>query len=1026
MAIDVSTIALAIDSTAAVKAKDDLNQLAPAMAAVEKSTDGVTAATGRMGDGMAVVSKTTVRARVDMSDAAQKYIDALQKEIDVFGKNRAESEKIEAAAMRFTRAEQDKVAALGAAIDALHREEDASKSAASQQDRHTASQEAFMARLREKVALQGLDAAATDRHHAAQLGLGDDASKLITQLEVGTAKMAAHKAETLAAAGATHEFGFHTAQSKRELLVLAHELSQGNFKKFGGSMMVLGEQTGAASLLFSGMGLAILSVVAVLGTLSYGVIKGAIEQEHFNKALVLTGNFAGQTNDSIQTLTKTLATSTHATVGAARGVAEALAATGEVGPRLIGPMADAMLRIQRLNGESTDKMVKDYAKLAEAPTKWAMEHNKASNDINVVQFETIRRLEELGQKEEAALVVMKAVSAHVSGDHAMAFGSLERAAHAAGESFSTFFDWMKSVGREATAQDRLRQINVELQGIQDKREMAAYAPNRNPMGGSAKAESDGAANETRLGLEREVVLREQAGKARKAYYDAESGEVQKRAIAASVQLKLLDDRARGVDKLKLALEKLAEQEAAEVGGQRDAGNKNYTISQAVHDKRVAEIERENKPRGIGRATLEDVDLERAKKAIAQEDALYKSRETMLALYFSTGLMDAAKYYAARQAAQDEHLEKTKTGYAKEIALIESRAGNAKTPDERIKFQKELVDATEKYNVALAAIAQTGAMDAITRIGKASQEAARLSDADASAVARQVEAAEKLVKADQAAFEQSGMTRREIEKQRIARLELTASHIEERIAVMAMMGFGVDQIAQQKILLDFARQGIALDRQKSESSNQLATGAQLALGKYREAAGDSAAYGEKMISGSFSRMEDAILNFAKTGKLSFSGLFSFMADEFLRQQIRMQLSSATTGGASGMGLLGSLMGAAGGMFGLGGVGMGTNLTGASLPTAGGRLLGGSVNEGQSYLVGEMGPEVLRMGSQGGAVTPNAATAGASAGSGAMHFDFSGQTINVGQGVSRSEMSAAVQQGNAASEARIRRLMKNGNV
>ena len=1023
MAIDVSTIALAIDSTAAVKAKDDLNQLAPAMAAVEKGTDGVTAATGRMGDGMAVVSKTTVRARVDMSDAAQKYIDALQKEIDVFGKNRAESEKIEAAAMRFTRTEQDKAAALGAAIDALHREEDASKSAASQQDRHTASQEAFMTRLREKVALQGLDAAATDRHHAAQLGLGDDASKLITQLEVGTAKMAAHKAETLAAAGATHEFGFHTAQSKRELLVLAHELSQGNFKKFGGSMMVLGEQTGAASLLFSGMGLAVLSVVAVLGTLSYGVIKGAIEQEHFNKALVLTGNFAGQTNDSIQTLTKTLAANTHATVGAARGVAEALAATGEVGPRLIGPMADAMLRIQRLSGESTDKMVKDYAKLAEAPAKWAMEHNRASNDINVVQFETIRRLEELGHKEEAALLVMKAVSAHVSGEHAMAFGTLERAAHATGESFSTFFDWMKSIGREATAQDRLHQINVELQGIQDKRDMAAYAPNRNPMGGSAKAESDGAANETRLGLEREVVLREQAGKARKAYYDAESGEIQKRAIAASVQLKLLDDRARGVDKLKLALEKLAEQEAAEVAGQRDAGNKNYTVSKSAHDKRVAEIKRENKPHH--KANPEDVDLERIKKSIAQEDAIYRMHETTLSTLFGNGLLDAAKYYAARQAVQDEHLEKTKAGYAKEIALIESRTASAKTPDERIKFQKELIDATEKYNVALATIAQTGAIDAITRIGKASQEAARLSDADASAVGRQIEAAEKLVKADQAAFEQSGMTRREIERQRIARLELTASHIEERIAVMAMMGFGVDQIAQQKILLDFARQGIALDKQKLESSNRFATGAQLALGKYREAAGDSAAYGEKMISGSFSRMEDAILNFAKTGKLSFSGLFSFMADEFLRQQIRMQLSSATTGGASGMGLLGNLMSAAGGMFGLGGIGMGTNLTGASLPTAGGRLLGGSVNEGQSYLVGELGPEVLRMGSQGGAVTPSAVNPNSGGGS-AMHFDFSGQTINVGQGVSRSEMSAAVQQGNAASEARIRRLMKNGNV
>lgn len=1023
MAIDVTTIALAIDSTSAVKAKDDLTQLAPAMSAVEKGTDGITAATGRMGAGLASVSTNSIRSRADMSDAAQKYIDALQKEIDTFGRTRAEIEKIEAASLRFTRAEQDKAAALGAAIDALHREEDASKAAAGQQDRLAASQEAYMARLREKVALQGLDAIATERHAAAQLGLTSESGKLIAQLETGAAKMALHKAETAAASGAMHEFGFNTARSKTELLVLAHELSQGNFKRFGGSMMVLGEQTGVASLLFTGMGAAVLGVVAVLGVLSYSVVKGAVDQENFNKSLVLTGNFAGQTNDSIQTLTRTLTTNTSATVGMARGAVEALAATGEVGPRLIGPMADAMLRIQRLNGESTEKMVKDYAKLAEAPTKWALEHNKAANDINVAQFETIRRLEELGQKEEAALLVMKAVSAHVSGDHAMAFGTLERAMHATSEGFSSFGDWMKSIGRETTMQDRLHQINTELQGIQDKREIATYMPARR---GDAQAASVSAETEQRLSLERETILREQAGKARTAYYAAESGEVQKRAIAASAALKALDDRARGVDKLKLALEKLAEQEAAEVAGQRDAGNKGFAISQAAHDKRVAEIERENKPRGMGHSTLEDVDLEKAKKAIAQEDALFKSRETMLALYFNQGLMDATRYYAARQNAQDEYLEKTKAGYAKEIALIESRAASAKTPDERIKFQKELADATEKYNVALAAIAQTGAIDAITRIGKASQEAARLSDADALATARQIEAAEKLLKADQVAFDQSGMTRREIEKQRIARLELTASYQDERIAVMVMMGFTTEQIAQQRILLDLARQGIELDKKKVESSGQFSTGAQLALNKYKESAGESAATGEKFVTGSLTRMEDAILNFAKTGKLSFTGLFTFMADEFLRQQIRMTVASATAGGASGGGgLLGGLISAAGSMFGLGGTGIGTNLTGAGLPTSGGRAGGGSVNGGQDYLVGEMGPEVLRMGSQGGTVIPNAATAGG-ASSQAMHFDFSGQTINIGQGVSRGEVTAAVQQGNAASEMRIKRLMRNGNI
>jgi len=76
-------------------------------------------------------------------------------------------------------------------------------------------------------------------------------------------------------AKAMEGFGFHTAGAKRGLLVLAHELSQGNYSRFGGSLLVLGERTGAAALLFSGMGLAALGATAVLGGFAAAAFKGA-------------------------------------------------------------------------------------------------------------------------------------------------------------------------------------------------------------------------------------------------------------------------------------------------------------------------------------------------------------------------------------------------------------------------------------------------------------------------------------------------------------------------------------------------------------------------------------------------------------------------------------------------------------------------------------------------------------------------------------------------------------------------------
>lgn len=84
------------------------------------------------------------------------------------------------------------------------------------------------------------------------------------------------------------------------------------------------------------------------------------------------------------------------------------------------------------------------------------------------------------------------------------------------------------------------------------------------------------------------------------------------------------------------------------------------------------------------------------------------------------------------------------------------------------------------------------------------------------------------------------------------------------------------------------------------------GANKAFDDYLKNARDNSKFAENLVVGGLQRMEDALINFAKTGKLSFSDLFSFMAEEYLRQQIRMSIADFATGGkgAGGASILAS--------------------------------------------------------------------------------------------------------------------------
>jgi len=104
---------------------------------------------------------------------------------------------------------------------------------------------------------------------------------------------------------------------------------------------------------------------------------------------------------------------------------------------------------------------------------------------------------------------------------------------------------------------------------------------------------------------------------------------------------------------------------------------------------------------------------------------------------------------------------------------------------------------------------------------------------------------------------------------------------------------------------------------------------------------------------FKGMEDALTEFVMNGKLSFKSLADSIIKDMIRIAIQQTITAPLTGWFKGL-FKGPSIGTQVG-----------NLAGEFAPKA----MGGPVGAGRSYLVGERGPELLRLGSKGGHITPN---------------------------------------------------------
>lgn len=377
--------------------------------------------------------------------------------------------------------------------------------------------------------------------------------------------------------------------------------------------MVLLQQGSQISTQFGGVGNAIKGIASVItparvaftglagavGAFAIAAFQGYQEGIQLQKQLAITGNFAGMTADSFERSAARIQAASGATAAATREMLMGAAGSGAFGPASIDSATQAMVRLQRLTGQSSEDVVKLFSGMSKGVANWAAETNRSYNFLNVEQYKYIRQLEEQGRQEQAMMVASNALNDALK-TRTVELGYLERGWKAVKEGASNAWNAMLNVGRPDTLGDQIAAVEARLRNSEALREgmrkRGQPVPEKGPEILALEAElealrevarmqqraADGTASRAAANQAAIAAERKAEEDRKRAASEAESLDKQRQAILQSLrdevtkltegedQLTLTRLRSLGAteQQIKAATDLLAQRKAAADGAER--------------------------------------------------------------------------------------------------------------------------------------------------------------------------------------------------------------------------------------------------------------------------------------------------------------------------------------------------------------------------------------------------------------------------------------------------------------------------
>lgn len=694
-----------------------------------------------------------------------------------------------------------------------------------------------------------------------------------------------------------------TRQAQENVVQLGNALSTGDWGSGARAVAQIGVGAGASMGSMLALAASIGLVAAAIGGLAVAYYKGSEEQDRYNKSLILTGNYAGATSSSLGGMARQVSDIV-GTTGAAAAVLAQLAGSGKIVSSSFEQIAVAALSFEKATGKAASETVNDFAKLADDPVKAVVALNDKYNFLTAAVYTQIRALHEqgdtLGAQQLAesayadALVLRADTITSNLGTVESAWDSVKGAAKGA-------WDAILDIGREETFDQKFEKLADRLNTLRNAQSNPMILGDNPDMMMLSRGES-GAQDDITALLQKEV---DDQAKARREMFQAQ--DMREGTKAYETLQNNLDATASKSTKLTKALE----ENQRRIASARQAGYMFTAAEEAALEKQTRDKFKDPKNAG---SQVDLTSFNNAKNDLAAITDTYKNYQKELEAAQKAGLLSEADYLLRRQALIGNQLDQTTAAYEAEIAALEAAKGKKTTSAaQSIQLDQKIADAR-----AGMVKAQKDADSQLEVL--ATNEIGRL--------AKQERAISSYVQAlgqKQRALELAGQ-----------RAVLGVGQGDRQNALNGELNSQQDRFAQQSLDLEnqrsdpsrnmsdeeFTRKSQALADANKKATDQIrqnyadvetaqgdwTKGATSAWENYLDSARNVAGQTKSLFGNAFSSMEDSIVNFAMTGKLSFA--------DFTKSILADMARIATRQAASG--LLGSLVGlgvsAAGSYFG----------------------------------------------------------------------------------------------------------------
>lgn len=657
------------------------------------------------------------------------------------------------------------------------------------------------------------------------------------------------------------------------------------------------------------------AAVAALGLAYY---KGSEEADSYNEALIFTGNVAGASASQLAAMAQQVS-STIGTTGAAAEVLAKLAGNGKIASGSFEQITEAALQMERATGRSIDETIAEFAKIAKDPVAAAKELNDQYHFLTASVYAQIAAFKEQGDTVGAANLLTDTYANTIAtrtGQITQNLGLIERGWNYIRDAAKEALDIPLSIGREKGLADQLADERARLADLEKK-------------SGNGIVASSAAVKKEREDLQASIRLKEAYIEIEKRQnkYLGDRQKIQDKGIEAEQELERI--RVASYSN-KQKRDKEEEAYLRKIAALREANPSSPLLNQKNIDRDLANIRDKYKDPKGATGSVDLTSFNDSKNQLNAVLSYYKSADKELEAAQKAGIISQESYTAQRVALLQQQASEVKSSYEAEIAALEGVKGKAGTSAaQRIQLDQKIADARANMVKAQKESESELSVIDIEETGRLNKKTAA-TEAYVEQLERQRRSLSLTGDRNAAAV---GMGDRESGLQR----DLDASRDkfnDERAKLLDRRKTAPDKYSQEDYESDLASlqdaevkyRDTVVDNygKMSEAQGDWRKGATSAYHNYLESARDVAGQTRSLFTNAFSGMEDAVANFAVTGKLSFS--------DFTKSIIADMARIATRQAASG--LLSSLAGTAiGAWFGGGAAaGAGAGSFGSSIGSA----------------------------------------------------------------------------------------------